>query len=96
MYVVKNLMEEVVQKYYEKIIDELDVCRCEKCKADVMALALNRLPPRYCVTEEGKMYVKLKELEIQFEVDIIAALAAAAYIVKNNIRHEERDCKNEM
>jgi len=61
-----------------------------------MALALNRLPPRYCVTEEGKMYVKLKELEIQFEIDIIAALAAAAYIVKNNMRHEERDCKNEM
>lgn len=39
MYVIKNLMEELVQKYYEKINDELGVCKCEKCKADVMALA---------------------------------------------------------
>ncbi|WPX08020.1 late competence development ComFB family protein [Anaerocellum danielii] len=96
MYTIKNMMEELVQKYYEKIIDELNVCRCEKCKADVIALALNRLPPRYCVTEEGKIYVKLKELEIQYEVDIVAALAVAAYIVKNNMKHEERDCKDEI
>jgi len=91
IYVTKNLMEELVLKFYDKVISDLNVCKCERCKADIIAIALNRLPPRYYVTKEGEMYLKLKELEIQFEVDIVAALAAAAFIVNNKPRHEERD-----
>ncbi|WAM33199.1 late competence development ComFB family protein [Caldicellulosiruptor morganii] len=90
-YKVKNAMEEIVEKYYDVVIEDFKdaVCTCEKCRADVIALALNRLPPRYYVTEEGKIYSMLKSMESQFRVDVIAALAAAMFIVKNNQKHDK-------
>jgi len=54
---------------------------------DIKALALNNLPPKYVVSEEGELYVKTNELVRQFEVDIIKAITMAAIKVNNNKRH---------
>lgn len=81
-------MEEAVTNMLDRVLENIDVCKCPKCKLDIMALALNRLPPRYVVTKEGELFVKVAELQEQFNVDIITAITAAAFVVKNNPKHD--------
>jgi len=88
VYTIKNYMEEAVGNMLDRVLENIDVCKCPKCKLDIMALALNRLPPRYFVTKEGELFERLAELQEQFTVDITAAIAAAAFIVKNNPKHD--------
>ncbi|HOQ37703.1 MAG TPA: late competence development ComFB family protein [Acetivibrio sp.] len=83
----KNYMEEVVYSILKEIINDIDVCDCEKCMMDVAAIALNNLPPKYIVTEKGELYSKVNALRQQFEVDVISSLTKAAEVVKKNPRH---------
>jgi competence protein ComFB len=87
-YHLKNYMEEVVSEILEEIIGELQCCKCEQCKLDIIALALNNLPPRYVVTQKGEVYAKISGLRQQFEVDAITAITNAANTIAKNPRHE--------
>ncbi|AAM24495.1 MAG: Late competence development protein ComFB [Caldanaerobacter subterraneus] len=84
---LKNYMEDAVEQMMDRVLKDIDVCKCERCRMDIKALALNNLPPKYVVTEEGELYVKTNELVRQFEVDIIKAITMAAMKVKENPRH---------
>ncbi len=84
---LKNYMEDAVDQMMDKVLKDLDVCKCDRCRMDIKALALNNLPPKYVVSEEGELYVKTNELVRQFEVDIIKAITMAAIKVNNNKRH---------
>lgn len=90
MMQVKNFMEDLVwEKVDEVIARQKTLCRCEHCRYDVVALALNFLPPRYVVSHQGEMYTKVRELEQQFNIDILSALTNAAIIVGRKPRHEQ-------
>ncbi|NLP13729.1 MAG: late competence development ComFB family protein [Clostridium sp.] len=84
---IKNYMEEVVFSIMREIINDINVCTCEKCMLDIAALALNDLPPKYIVSEKGELYSKVNALKQQFEVDVISAVTKAAVLVKRNPRH---------
>lgn len=84
---IKNYMEVCVENMLDKVVSETDVCKCEKCRLDITAIALNNLPAKYVVTTKGTLYSKLTTLEYQFDVDIITAIARAIDIVKANPRH---------
>ncbi|MFV9567620.1 MULTISPECIES: late competence development ComFB family protein [Thermoanaerobacter] len=84
---LKNYMEDAVEQMMDEVLKDLDVCKCLRCRMDIKALALNNLPPKYVVSEEGELYVKTNELVRQFEVDIIKAITMAAIKVNNNKRH---------
>jgi len=86
---LKNYMEEVVLRTMEEILPDINVCRCESCKYDIAAKALNDLPPRYVVTPKGEVYSKINNLRNQFEVDVISAITKAAVLVKRNPSHDE-------
>lgn len=87
---VHNYMENEVDLLLKEILKNYsDICQCEKCLADVKAIALNRLKPHYVVTRKGELYTKLNELNNQFEVDIYKALIQAIKIVKEKPHHEE-------
>ena len=45
--VLVNLMEELVISRLDSTLDRFNCCKCDKCKKDIAALALNRLKPRY-------------------------------------------------
>ncbi len=80
-------MEDIVLPYVDSMMEADGGCCCEHCKADVMALTLNRLPPRYVVSEKGRMIVKLDTYESQFHTDIITALSEAIRLVRSHPRH---------
>jgi len=86
---LKNYMEEAVKDTLDSVLKDLDVCKCEKCKLDIMALTLNNLPPKYYDTERGELYTKINELKRQLEVDIISKITQAAYFVNEHKHHGE-------
>ncbi len=87
MYKLKNFMEDVVNKKIDSVLNLMNICKCEKCRLDIMAIALNDLPPRYVVTDTGELFSKVRELEQQFEVDIETAIVKAAIYVSKNPKH---------
>jgi len=86
---IKNYMEEIVFNQIKDVLDDINVCKCEKCMLDIAAIALNDLPPKYIVTEKGELYSKINALKQQFEVDVVAAITKAAVLVKRRPRHEK-------
>ncbi|HNR03479.1 MAG TPA: late competence development ComFB family protein [Bacillota bacterium] len=89
MYKLKNYMEDLVIKRTDEILKSIDVCKCDKCKLDIIALALNSLPSKYVVSAKGELYAKVSELEQQFDIDVGTAIIKAAFLVNENPRHNE-------
>jgi len=85
---IHNYMEDIAAEILEDLlVDKTDVCTCEKCRADILALALNKLPARYVVTSKGRVYTKLSELQLQFRADIVRELAKAMDFVSRKPQH---------
>lgn len=87
MPVLQNIMEKVVFTAIDELLAEKNVCRCEQCRLDIAALALNKLPPRYVVTAKGASYAKADFLGIQKYVDVIGAVNRAIELVQKHPRH---------
>mgnify|MGYP001766829338 FL=1 len=85
---IQNYMEDVVQDELELLLAERDnICKCQKCKYDMMVMALNRLPPQYVITNRGRLYTKLTEQEAQFKADVVKELTKAILKVSRNPQH---------
>jgi competence protein ComFB len=86
---VVNAIEQVVfQIFKDEFLKNTTLsCPCERCQLDIIALALNRLPPRYVVTEQGNIYVKALYAERQLISDVIRELSTAALIVQKKPNH---------
>ncbi|HDN86035.1 MAG: competence protein ComFB [Candidatus Omnitrophota bacterium] len=83
-----NYMEDIVRNTLENLLSKRnDVCKCEKCTLDMMALALNNLPPKYVVTDKGRVYTKIAELELQLRTDVVREITKAIDKVKKAPQH---------
>lgn len=86
--VLKNYMEDVVDHLLSSVLQNYsDICKCEECQLDIMALALNNLKPMYFVTNAGVMYLKLNELNLQFRADVINEIMISIDKVSKKPRH---------
>ncbi len=85
---VNNIMEILIEEQLDLCIEETGVCSCEQCRADIKALALNHIPPRYSANPEGSAYVRADFLKKQAQADILAAITEAIEVVKANPRHK--------
>lgn len=85
---IKNVMEDVVKDVLSKHKNQLNLtCECERCMDDVMAIALNKLPPRYIVNTEHTPYVRAAhEADRQGATNILMIVAQAAGLVSKNPR----------
>ena len=84
-----NYMEEAAKRALDELLIEPQYQRInftEKTKMDILAFALNHLPPRYVVTEKGHLYTRLDELKQQFQTDITVELSKAISVVQANPR----------
>lgn len=84
---LKNITELALEQRLESLWDKMDCCKCEKCREDIMAYALNHLPPQYISTEAGELYAKTKTMSSLYNFDIMRVLALAINIVNDNPRH---------
>ncbi len=89
MYNLKNFSETEVTRRLEEILNEYDnICKCEKCKLDIKAIALNSLSTKYIVSEQGEIYTKaLNEVNKQEAINVTTAITKAIGIVSANPKH---------
>ena len=89
MYNLKNFSEVEVNKLLDEVLNRYDnICKCEKCKLDIKALALNSLSTKYIVSEQGEMYTKaLNEVNKQQTINVTTAITKAIEIVSVNPKH---------
>lgn len=83
-----NIMEKVVQEALQEYVAGNELrCECEKCRADILVLTLNRIPPKYVSTPAGEMYVKALYLNPQNKMDVMREITRSVLIVGENPRH---------
>ena len=89
MYHLKNFSEIEVNNLLDKMLKKYDnICKCEKCKLDIKALALNSLTAKYTVSEQGEIYTSaLAEINKQEIIDVTTAITKAIEIVSANPKH---------
>lgn len=87
-FLIRNYMEDIVKRNIEgQRAKNNKACWCNRCEKDVFAYALNHLPSKYVVTDEGRMYTKLQEMETQFNADVTREVFKAVEVVNANKRH---------
>ena len=85
--VIVNIMEMLVEEMSEKYISLFGLCRCEQCRKDVIAMALNHLPPQYVVMPKNNIPPAC-DVESRFSASIIAQILFACKEVLENPRHD--------
>ena len=66
---------------------QFDVCTCDRCKADVTALTLNGLMPKYIVTMKAAVVPLLSYYTNRLISDVTVEATKSCMIVKENPRH---------
>lgn len=82
--IVVNIMESQVLSKLDSLLDRFSCCRCDRCKKDIIALALNKLPPKYMVLAEGEPDPEVDE---KTNSQIVLAMIQALIRVRDNPRH---------
>ncbi len=62
-------------------------CKCPRCRLDVLALTLNKLPSKYVVTTKGNAVVNAKLSSDQWRANVVMGVYSAMKVVHNNPRH---------
>lgn len=87
---VLNYMEEIVSRYLERILkgsEYASVCKCEHCKDDIMAMALNNLQPFYITTKRGEVFAEYSSYEVQHQTEVIKEVIHAVDFVSIHPNH---------
>lgn len=86
---VYNVVELLAYEMVADVMDRMEVCTCQKCTSDVLALTLNTLPQKYVTSDAGKQYIQLATYKKQFETDVEIAMMRACMTVKTAPNHSE-------
>ena len=82
--VVVNAMESCVLDKLDEVLERFSCCRCDRCKKDIAAIALNKLPPKYMVLADGQPE---PDIDPQTNAQIVAAMIQAVIKVRAHPRH---------
>lgn len=91
MKLYHNIMEDLVEEYYDDVASKQLFCTCERCRNDTIALTLSMLPAHYAVTSVGNKINKINSLRRQAATDLQAALIRSIDIVSSDPRHDSND-----
>ena len=82
--VLVNLAEQLVADRLDAVFDKFNCCRCDKCRRDVAAYALNSIPAQYVVAMPEELPGLLAAAETK---EIAGALVKAILYVKAHPKH---------
>lgn len=82
--VVVNAMENAVLEKLDSVLARFKCCKCDRCKKDIVALSLNKLPPKYRVLKEGQ---PTPDVDPQTSAQVLAAMIQAVLAVRAHPRH---------
>ena len=84
---LRNYTEDAVKQYVERWFSTSDICQCDNCRLDVMAIMLNNMQPHYVVTDQGALYAQMSDFDPQFKADMMTNMGLAVQVVKNRPKH---------
>ena len=84
---LRNYTEEAIKVYLDRWYKEADVCQCESCRLDVMAIMLNNMTSHYVVTDKGELYAQMSDFDPQYKADMMTAMGLAVQAVNSFPRH---------
>ena len=77
----KNYMEDAVDHMLKRLAPQYpDICMCDRCRTDMMMIALNNLPPRYVSTHKGDVLNRAEGMELQYEVEVLTETVRACLL----------------
>lgn len=82
--VLVNLMEYMVVEKLDAAFDKFKCCKCDKCRKDVAAIALNKLSPKYVVTDPDKISART---EAESGSEVYTAIVQGILHVRTHPRH---------
>ena len=92
---LKNIMEDLVETKVDELLKLANTCICDQCRADVAALALNKLPPRYVATDSGNALARFEWMAtIPLQIAVTTEVQHAVELVSRNPRHGKSHDKN--
>lgn len=87
-YTLKNVMEELVFEKLDELMEKLGSCKCDNCRMDSAAYALNHLPPKYVVSERGELISRSMVMNKgQSEMDVTMAVISGINKVMEHPNH---------
>jgi competence protein ComFB len=82
-------MEDIVRSCLKELIQHKPIDGCdETMQSDIIAIALNRLPPKYVSTAKGEVFVKT-QTRLQVEPDVYRELSLAIEKVTQSERRSD-------
>ena len=86
---MKNYMEDVVKEILRDLEKTQPIhCPCERCRKDIVALALSNLRGKYATTPEGEIIARIEQSDRQVRTDALLAVMQAIEIVREKPRHQ--------
>ncbi|MGM0471426.1 MAG: late competence development ComFB family protein [Bacillota bacterium] len=83
------LKKEVVKEIDNLLAKKEEVCDCEQCRKDMIALALSNLKPRYAGTEAGKVIIESTDISSeQTKMNVLKVVFDAVKKVDQNPHHD--------
>ncbi len=82
-----NIMESIVKDKIIYFMRQFDVCTCERCVADTIALTLNGLAPKYVVTSPAAVDPLISYYTNRLISDVTVEATKACMVIKDNPRH---------
>lgn len=91
---VHNYTEVAVRRALPDILREYvkshpETCTCHRCQEDILALALNQLPPHYVASDQGTIYTEVSFEQIGGKAQVVVAITNAIKKVAANLRHNK-------
>lgn len=86
-YVFVNVMERIVRDKIIYFMRQFNVCTCDRCKEDTIALALNGILPKYQVMDRHAVDPLLSFYTNRYISDVTVEATKACMEVKEHPRH---------
>ncbi|MFZ5639553.1 MAG: late competence development ComFB family protein [Bacillota bacterium] len=85
-----NYTETVVKEVLNEILATRDdICKCEQCRMDIMAKALNNLTPQYYVTNRGEVFSKILSTYLETKTKVITEVTKAIMKISREPHHAQ-------
>ena len=82
--IMVNVMEELVASKLDMAFNKFNCCKCDKCRQDVAALALNKIQPKYMILDKDEV----KDIVNNYDnPSIMSAIIQAMLTVMSHPRH---------
>ena len=89
-YLCFNVMQTLVEDKADKYIRMFGLCKCNRCRIDVVALALSNLPAKYVVAKPHELIPRLSMYEQKFIVVVVTQVMSACRKVLDRPHHQRK------